>query len=161
MTRAGLVVAVIAAVTCSAASRQASASPAVVGRGHAAENFACNEGPKRPCYFSNPRDTVRCVWTPSPNSVTCELLATKRAYRLRSTGRAKSVRVKLTRRGETLPTNQTVVPFASGSCRVAAPSLPRRPSCRLARRLDGAPQAIAELRPERPMMCTRLCIVLT
>jgi hypothetical protein len=31
----------------------------------------------------------------------------------------------------------------------------------LARRLDGAPQAIAKLRSERPMMCTRLCIVLT
>ena len=117
MTRAALVVAVMAAVTCSAASRQASARPAVVGRGHATEHFACNEGPKRPCYFSNPRDTVRCVWTPSPNSVTCELLATKRAYRLRPTGRAKSVRVKLTRRGETLPTNQTVVFPEKLSCR--------------------------------------------
>jgi hypothetical protein len=40
--------------------------------------------------------------------VTCELLATKRAYRLRPTGRAKVVRVKLSRRGETLPTNQIV-----------------------------------------------------
>jgi hypothetical protein len=41
--------------------------------------------------------------------VACELLATKRAYRLRPTGRARAVRVKLTRRGETLPTNQIVV----------------------------------------------------
>jgi hypothetical protein len=117
MARAALVVAVMAAVTCSAGSREASARPAVVGRGHAAEHFACNEGAKRPCYFSNPRDTVRCVWTPSPNSVTCELLAAKRAYRLRPTGRAKSVRVKLTRRGETLPTNQTVVFPEKLSCR--------------------------------------------
>jgi hypothetical protein len=49
--------------------------------------------------------------------VTCELLATKRAYRLRPTGRAKSVRVKLTRRGETLPTNQIVVFPEQLSCR--------------------------------------------
>jgi hypothetical protein len=41
--------------------------------------------------------------------VTCELLATKRAYRLRPTGHARAVKVKLTRRGETLPTNQIVV----------------------------------------------------
>jgi hypothetical protein len=81
----------------------------VAGPGHVAEHFACNEGPKRPCYFSNPKDSVRCVWTPTPNTVTCELLATKRAYRLRPTGRARAVNVKLTRRGETLPTNQIVV----------------------------------------------------
>jgi hypothetical protein len=81
----------------------------VAGRGHVAEHFACNEGPKRPCYFSNPKDSVRCVWTPTPNSVTCELRATKRAYRLRPTGHARAIRVKLTRRGETLPTNQIVV----------------------------------------------------
>jgi hypothetical protein len=73
-----------------------------------AEHFACNEGPKRPCYFSNPSGSVRCVWTPTPNRVTCELLATKRAYRLRPSGHATAARVKLTRRGETLPTNQIV-----------------------------------------------------
>ncbi len=49
------------------------------------------------------------MWTPAPNRVTCELLATKRSYRLGPTGHAKAVRVKLTRRGETLPTNQMVV----------------------------------------------------
>jgi hypothetical protein len=86
-----------------------SAHTAVAGNGHLAEHFACNEGPRRPCYFSNPKDSVRCVWTPTPNTVICELLATKRAYRLRPTGRAKAVRVKLSRRGETLPTNQIVV----------------------------------------------------
>jgi hypothetical protein len=87
----------------------ATARPAATRRVHAAEHFACNEGPKRPCYFSNPSDSVRCVWTPTPNNVTCELLATKRSYRLGPSGHAKAVRVKLTRRGETLPTNQMVV----------------------------------------------------
>jgi len=96
----------------------ASASPVVAaGGGHPARRTACNEGPARPCHFSNPRDTVRCVWTPSPNSVTCELLGTKRAYRLRPTGHAKSVKVKLARRGDTLPTNQTVVFPEKLSCR--------------------------------------------
>jgi hypothetical protein len=128
MTRAALVVSLAAAVTCAAAgqasvasgvsssdralsgsSRAVGAGPAVAGPGRVAEHFACNEGPKRPCYFSNPKDSVRCVWTPTPNTVTCELLATKRAYRLRPTGRARAVKVKLTRRGETLPTNQIVV----------------------------------------------------
>ena len=83
----------------------------------AARHFACNEGPTRPCRFSNPDDTVRCLWTPSPNNVTCELLKTGRAYRLRPTGHAKSVRVKFTHRGETLPTVQTVVFPEKLSCR--------------------------------------------
>jgi hypothetical protein len=110
-------VALTAVGTCSALPGGASARPGALARGHAAGHFACNEGPTRPCHFSNPRDTVRCVWTPSPNNVTCELLATKRAYRLRPTGRAKSVRVKLTHRGDTLPTNQTVVFPEKLSCR--------------------------------------------
>ena len=57
------------------------------------------------------------MWTPSPNRVTCELLATRRAYRLQPTGRAKSVKVGLTRRGDTLPTIQTVVFPEKLSCR--------------------------------------------
>lgn len=69
------------------------------------------------CYFSTPSHDVRCVWTPSPNSVTCELSATRRAYRLRPTGHAKAVHVKLTRRGETLPTNQMIVFPDKLSCR--------------------------------------------
>jgi len=93
----------------SGSSGAMSARPAVAVNGHLAEHLACNEGPTRPCYFSNPKDSVRCVWTPTPNTVTCELLATKRAYRLRPTGSAKAVRVKLSRRGETLPTNQIVL----------------------------------------------------
>jgi hypothetical protein len=109
MATATLVACLTATVTTLAGARELGARAAASGSVRAAEHFACSEGPKRPCYFSNPRDTVRCVWTPAPNSVTCELLATKRAYRLRPTGRAKSVRVKLSRRGERLPTNQIVV----------------------------------------------------
>lgn len=77
----------------------------------AAEHFACSgrTAAHRRCYFSTPSDDIRCVWTPSPNNVTCELLATRRAYRLHPTGHAKTVHVKLTRRGETLPTNQMLV----------------------------------------------------
>ncbi len=74
----------------------------------ASEHFACS-GPKsatRPCYFSTPSGNIRCAWTPTTNTVTCELLATKRAYALRATGHAKAVKVTLTHRGETLPTNQ-------------------------------------------------------
>ena len=73
-----------------------------------AEHFACSKpaDAHRRCYFSTPSDDIRCVWTPTPNSVTCELLATGRAYRLRPTGHAKAVNVKLPRRGESLPTNQ-------------------------------------------------------
>ena len=43
------------------------------------------------------------------NTVTCELLATRSGYRLRPTERARAVKVNLTHRGETLPTNQMVV----------------------------------------------------
>ncbi len=77
-------------------------------RARAAEHFACSTptSASRPCYFSTPSGDVRCEWTPKPNSVVCELLATRRAYRLNPTGHGKAVHVKLTRRGETLPTNQ-------------------------------------------------------
>jgi hypothetical protein len=126
--RAALLLSLATAVTGSAATGEASivppipssaralpgapvanARPAMPRRVRAAEHFACNGGPKRPCYFSNPSASVRCVWTPTPNRVTCELLETKRSYRLGPSGHAKAVKVKLTRRGETLPTNQIVV----------------------------------------------------
>jgi hypothetical protein len=83
----------------------------VSAHAHATEHFACSNPARarQPCYFSTPSDDVRCVWTPSPNRVTCELLSTGRAYRLRPTGHARAVHVKLTHRGETLPTNQMVV----------------------------------------------------
>ena len=88
-------------------------------RAHAAERFACSKpaDAHRPCYFSTPSDDIRCVWTPSPNSVTCELLATGRAYCLHPSGHAKTVHVKLTRRGETLPTNQILAFPDALSCR--------------------------------------------
>jgi hypothetical protein len=77
----------------------------------AAVHFACSRpnSAKVPCYFSTPSGNIHCLWVPSPNDVTCELLATGRAYRLHPTGRAKRVKVKLTRRGETLPTVQMIV----------------------------------------------------
>jgi hypothetical protein len=74
-------------------------------------HLACS-GPNAahvPCRFSTPAGNVRCEWTPASNAVVCELLASGRAYRLRSTGHATRVRVHLTRRGQTLPTNQQLV----------------------------------------------------
>ncbi len=114
---AALSTALAGVAVCASLSGGASAPTAIAATAHAAAHFACNEGPTRPCHFSNPRDTVRCVWTPSPNTVTCELLATRRAYRLRPTGHAKAVAVRVVRRGETLPTNQTVVFPEKLSCR--------------------------------------------
>ena len=90
---------------------------ASASRAHAArEHFACNDGPKVPCHFSTPSGNVRCLWTPSPNSVACEVVATRRAYMLRPSGRARAIKVNLRRRGETLPTNQQVVFPESLSC---------------------------------------------
>jgi hypothetical protein len=70
-----------------------------------------------PCHFSTPSGNIRCLWTPSPNSIVCELLATRRAYRLYPTGEAKRVAVHITRRGETLPRSQEIVFPESLSCR--------------------------------------------
>jgi hypothetical protein len=56
-----------------------------------------------PCYFSTPSGNIRCKWTPVSQSVECELLATGRAYLLRPEGKAKAVKLRLSRRGETLP----------------------------------------------------------
>ncbi len=69
-----------------------------------------------PCHFSTPSGNIRCLWTPSPNNVACERLATGRAYRLRPTGWARAIKLKLGRRGQTLPTNQQVVFPESLSC---------------------------------------------
>jgi hypothetical protein len=83
------------------------------------EHFACS-GPNSAasvCHFSTPSGNIRCVWTPSPENVACELIATRRAYRLRPSGSAKTVHLKLKLRGETLPTNQQVVFPQSLSCR--------------------------------------------
>jgi len=87
--------------------------------GTATTHFACS-GPGSAtsvCHFSTPSGNIRCVWTPSPENVACELLVTGRAYRLRPAGRAKSIHLRLKRRGETLPTDQQIVFPQSLSCR--------------------------------------------
>jgi hypothetical protein len=92
----------------------ASASSAREASGH----FACS-GPnsaKVPCHFSTPSGNIRCLWTPAPNTVACELVASGRGYRLRPSGKAKAIRLALHRRGETLPTNQQLVFPESLSC---------------------------------------------
>jgi hypothetical protein len=120
--RASFATVCLLSVAVSACAQFGSALPTSAAQAaplaRAAEHFACS-GPKaahRPCYFSTPGHNVRCVWTPSPNSVTCELLAGRRAYRLRPTGHARRVYLKLTRRGETLPTNQMIVFPGKLSC---------------------------------------------
>jgi hypothetical protein len=65
----------------------------------------------RPCYFSTPSGNIHCMWTPSSKSVECELRATRRAYLLRPTGRARLVHVSLPRRGETLPSGPNTIVF--------------------------------------------------
>ncbi len=113
--RMGVLAVCVLALAATVGARSGSALTAGVGpaagRGHAAEHFACSNpaDARRKCYFSTPSDDVRCVWTPSPNTVTCELLASGRAYRLRPTGRAEAVHVELTRRGESLPANQILL----------------------------------------------------
>jgi hypothetical protein len=106
-----------ACIGCLAAAiAHASASAVAAGATGAKSHFACNGGAKVPCHFSTPSGNIRCLWTPKPNNVACELLSSRRAYRLRPTGKAKRVHVKLTRRGDTLPTNQQVVFPDSLSC---------------------------------------------
>lgn len=100
-----------------AAGAQAPVSARAARAVGAKSHFACNGGPKVPCHFSTPADNIRCLWTPTPNNVACELLSSRRAYRLRPTGKARRVRLRLTRHGDTLPTNQTVVFPGSLSCR--------------------------------------------
>ena len=102
----------LGSLTSAVAQGTAGAPTASAGKTH----FACNGGPAVPCRFSSPSGNVRCLWTPTPNNVACELLSSRRAYRLRPTGRAKRVRLRLTRRGDTLPTSQQVVFPGSLSC---------------------------------------------
>jgi hypothetical protein len=81
-------------------------------------HFACS-GPnsaRTPCHFSTPSGNIRCVWTPKPNSVACELLSSRRAYRLRPNGKARTIKLELARRGQTLPTDQQLVFPQSLSC---------------------------------------------
>jgi hypothetical protein len=110
---AGAVACVVSLPTVVAGS--SAAAPKLAG---AAVRFACS-GPHSasvPCQFSTPSGNIRCLWTPKPNNVACELLASRRAYRLRPTGSAKAIKLALVRRGETLPTSQQVVFPQSLSC---------------------------------------------
>ncbi len=50
------------------------------------------------------------------DTVACELLPSGRAYRLGPTGKARAIRLRLLRRGQTLPTNQQLVFPRSLSC---------------------------------------------
>jgi hypothetical protein len=110
----------VACIACVFAAVSFASASAVASRvqGVAAVHYACT-GPnsaRMPCHFSTPSGNIRCVWTPNPNNVACELLASKRAYRLRPTGRAKAITLRLRRRGQTLPRNQQVVFPQSLSC---------------------------------------------
>ncbi len=107
-TACALTLAALATVSAVAGATLATGAGAAPARARAAERFACStpSSATRPCYFSTPSGDVHCEWTPKPNSVVCELLAIRRAYRLNATGHGKSVHASLTRRGETLPTNQ-------------------------------------------------------
>jgi hypothetical protein len=91
---------------------------AAASRALSARHFACSSpgAAKVPCHFSTPSGNIRCLWTPSPNNVACVLLSTRRAYRLRPTGKARSIHLTLHKRGETLPTDQIVVFPQSLSC---------------------------------------------
>jgi hypothetical protein len=72
----------------------------------------------RPCFFSTPSGNIHCVWTPASKGIECELRATRRAYLLRPTGRARLVHVNLPRRGETLPSGPNTIVFPHAlSCR--------------------------------------------
>jgi hypothetical protein len=84
----------------------------------AAIHYACStpNSAKLACHFSTPSGNIRCLWTPKPNNVACVLLASKRAYRLRPTGKAKAIKLRLARRGQTLPTSQQIVFPQSLSC---------------------------------------------
>jgi hypothetical protein len=70
----------------------------------------------RACRFTTPSGNIRCIWTPRPNSVSCVLLRTGRAYRLRPSGHAKALRLALPARGRPLPLDQQLVFPQSLSC---------------------------------------------
>jgi hypothetical protein len=84
----------------------------------AAPHFICGGAgsAKVPCRFATPSGNVRCVWTPVPENVACELLSSGRAYRLRPTGHAHKITFAPARRGLTLPLSQQLVFPQSLSC---------------------------------------------
>jgi hypothetical protein len=94
--------------------------PPAAARARVSAGHTICSGPgsaKVPCNFSTPSGNIRCVWTPKPNNVACVLRANVRAYRLRPTGKAKSISLKLARPGKALPLNQQLVFPNSLSCR--------------------------------------------
>ncbi len=112
-----LAIAVAACVVSLSAALGLAPGPAGASRAQNAHTaYACNGPATVPCHFSTPSGNIRCLWTPSPNNVACELLSSGRAYRLRPTGKAKAIKLKLKSRGQTLPTNQQVVFPDSLSC---------------------------------------------
>jgi hypothetical protein len=113
-------VAVVSAV-CLLALLVAQPAPAGAAPKKAAKrHFACS-GPKsakEPCLFSTPSRNIRCLWTPGPSNIVCELVATGHGYQLGPSGKAKKIQLRLTleQRVETLPTNQQLVFPQSLSC---------------------------------------------
>lgn len=102
-------------LTSSGVTAEPATSPV---RGRAAVHAICS-GPNSanvPCHFSTPSGNIRCLWTPVPDNVACVLRSTGRAYRLRPSGRAKAIGLRLMRRGLTLPQNQQIVFPKSLSC---------------------------------------------
>jgi hypothetical protein len=109
-SRVGLLVLLLAAAIVSMA-------PAVTAA--RAPHFICS-GPASatvPCRFSTPSGNIRCLWTPAPESIACELLSSRRAYRLHPTGHARRISLALARRGQSLPLTQQLVFPNSLSCR--------------------------------------------
>jgi hypothetical protein len=110
------------ALACALAAAPLGTAPvtaAAVPDAHAARTDAICSGPGSAnvaCRFSTPSGDVRCIWTPKPSSVACVLRASGRAYRLRASGHAKKLRLRLARRGETLPLDQQIVFPQSLSC---------------------------------------------
>jgi hypothetical protein len=110
--------AAIACLSAAVAWAHAHAPAPARGATDAHVHYACS-GPHSstvPCHFSTPSGNIRCLWTPSPSNVACERLATRRGWRLRSSGRAKAITLRLSRRGQTLPRSQQVVFPESLSC---------------------------------------------
>lgn len=83
-----------------------------------AQHFICSaaNSAKVPCRFATPSGNIRCVWTPVPESVACELRSSARAYRLAPSGHARKIAFAPAHRGVTLPLNQQLVFPRSLSC---------------------------------------------
>jgi len=111
--RAPALLAVLAA-SCAACTSTAAPAWSVGSRARGAHrHYPCSKPNSAhvPCYFSTPSANIRCEWTPASDSVACELLATRRAYRLGRQGRARAVKLRLSRRGETLPSSHFQLVF--------------------------------------------------